>query len=80
MMYLKDEGIDLIEKDYKKKIIPDIKGAFIREKLGFPADFLATLTKWGILTSRETLNDSFLEDLLSLPIEELAAPWNWVGM
>lgn len=80
MMYLKDEGIALIEEKYKERIIPDIKGAFDREKSGFQASFLATLTKWDILTSSGTLNDSFLEDLLSRPIEELADKWTWAGM
>lgn len=80
MMYLKDEGIALIEESYKKRISPYIKGEFDREKSGFPADFLATLSKWDILTSSGTLNDSFLEDLLSWPIEKLADKWTWAGM
>lgn len=80
MMYLKDTGIALIEEVYKERMIPAIKGAFDREKSGFPACFLATLTKWNILTGGGTLNDSFLEDLLSRPIEELADQWPWVRM
>lgn len=79
-MYLKNEGIAFIEKDYKEKIIPSIKEAFEREKSSFSTDFLAALTKSFILDSCGTLNDRFLADLLSQPLEELAVLWNWVRM
>lgn len=80
MMYLKDEGIALIKKDYLGEMIPDIKRAFDREKPGFPVGFTAALTKWGIMDSGGALDDSFLNTLLSRPIEELADKWAWVGM
>lgn len=79
-MYLKNEGIAFIEEGYKKKIIPDIKEAFKREKSSFSVDFLTALTKGSILDSCGTLNDGFLEDLLTQPLEELAVRWNWVRM
>nr|WP_300808368.1 HNH endonuclease domain-containing protein [uncultured Acetatifactor sp.] len=80
MMYLKDKGIALIEEDYRKRIIPDIKKAFVQESPGFPPDFLVALAKSGILASSGALDDSFLDALLSRPIEELAAKWHWAGM
>ena len=62
MMYLKDKGIALIEEDYRKRIIPDIKKAFVQESPGFPPDFLVALAKSGILADRKStrLNSSHI--------------------
>lgn len=80
MMYLKDEGIAIIEEDYRQKIIPNIKKAFHREKPDFPAAFVAALTKGNILDGSGALDGSFLDALLSRPIEELAYKWAWAGI
>lgn len=80
MMYLKDEGIALIKETYKGKIMSDIERAFDREKSGFSAGFTAALAKWGILDGSGALDNGFLEELLSWPIEKLADKRTWVGM